>query len=193
MVERTQVRYDGLSRLRVCVSFACVAAALVAGGCGENSSSTARTGQSSSLNHAGSTGSIASSRPPSSGDPPSRSQLIARADVICGRLNTKFAAGKATGVGMREIARFAPPHAALEWTALAELSKLAPPPSIARDWRQMIAYRRTLAEELVELGQDAKANDAAAIKALTASKKRVHGELLTTATRAGFKDCSRVG
>ena len=119
--------------------------------------------------------------------------MIAGADAICGRLNAKFAAGKATSLRVREIARLAPSRAALERTTATELSKLTPPASIASDWRQIIAYRKTLAEELVKLGQDAKLNDAAGIRALAASKKRVHGQLLSTATRDGFKDCSRVG
>jgi hypothetical protein len=118
--------------------------------------------------------------------------LIARADTICRGLDTKRAAVNPANLSMREIARFAPPRAALEQAAVTELSKLTPPASIARDWRQVIAYRTTLTKELFKLGSDAKVNDAPGIRALAASKKLVHQKLLTVATRDGFKYCSGV-
>lgn len=177
------------------MSFVLVAAALAAGGCSGGTSETKSSqtssngsGQALSSSHARPAGS-----PPSSAEgSPARSQLIARADTICKRLDTKLAAISPANLSMREIARFAPPRAALEQAAVMELSKLAPPASIARDWQQLIAYRRTLMEELFELGRDAKANDAAGIRALSASKKLVHQKLLTVATRDGFKYCSAV-
>jgi hypothetical protein len=119
--------------------------------------------------------------------------MVVRADAICRRLNTQIEANKQANLGVHEIARFAPRNAALEKAALKELSKLKPPASIARDWRQVIAYRRTLLEELVKLGRYAKANNTQAIHKLAASKKRAHQQLLTIATRDGFKDCPQIG
>lgn len=191
-VERTQAWHGGPSCPRVWVSFVLVAAALAAGGCSAGASET-ESSQSPTLSHAGSTGSLPASSPPPSGDPLSRSQLIARADAICRGLDTKLATVNPASLSMHEIARFAPPRAVLERTAVAELSKLMPPASITRDWRQVIAYRSTLTNELFKLGSDAKANDAAGIRALAVSKKLVHQKLLTVATRDGFKYCSRVG
>lgn len=115
--------------------------------------------------------------------------MVVRADAICRRLNTQIEANKQASLSATEIARFAPRNAALEKTALKELSKLKPPASIARDWRQVIAYRRTLMEELAKLGRYAKANNTQAIHKLSESKKRVHQKLLTIAKRDGFKDC----
>lgn len=155
------------------MSLVLVAAALAAGGCGGGSSDARSAG------------------PLPDGSP--RSQLIARADAICRRLNAQIKANKQSSLRLNEIARFAPRNAALEATALKELSKLTPPASIARDWHQVIAYRRTLMEELVKLGRYAKANNARAIHKLAASKKRVHQKLLATATRNGFKDCPQIG
>lgn len=173
--ERMQVWRGGLLRLRIYMPFVLVAAALAAGGCG-GGSSDARS---------------AEPLPNSASSP--RSQLIARADAICRRLNTKIAAHKPANLGLAEIARGAPRNAAFEKTALEELRKLTPPASMARDWRRMIAYRILLMEELVELGRYAKAKDARGIKTLTASKKRLHGKLFTTATHGGFKVCPQIG
>jgi len=159
------------------------AAMLAAAGCGGSST-------------AAPSGSAASRTEPTesrtSNDSAARSRLIAKADAICRRLNRELAAAPSR-LEARQIASSAPRNAALERRALAELGRLRPPASLARDWRQIIAYRRTLAEELAELGRYAKAGDVPAMKALGASKKRVHQKLSELATRDGFKDCSRVG
>jgi hypothetical protein len=116
--------------------------------------------------------------------------LIAQADPICRRLNVELAA--ASRASHVAIATSALRHAALERAAVAELSKLTPPASLANDWRQIIKYRRTLAEELVKLGGYAKANDTQKVKALAVSKTRVHKKLFEIAKRDGFEHCSRV-
>jgi len=172
---------SGLLRLKVYGSLALVAAALAAGGCGGGSSD------------AKSAGSLASGNPTPSGSSRVPSQLVARADAICRRLNTEIVATNPSKLQIRKIVSLTPQRVALERTALKELSKLAPPASIARDWRQMMAYRKTLIEELIRLGRYAKANDTQSIKSLAVSKKRVHQRLFATATRDGFKDCARVG
>jgi hypothetical protein len=139
-------------------------------------------------------GSSSKAEPRGSSGPPSESaaaaRLIAQADPICRRLNVELAAAaRASHVA---IATSALRNAVLERTAVAQLSKLTPPASLAQDWRQILRYRRTLAEELVKLGGYAKANDAQAIKALAVSKKRVHKKLFEIARRDGFEHCSRV-
>jgi hypothetical protein len=119
------------------------------------------------------------------------SRLIASADAICRRFNKELTG--ASRPQASKVARTAPRNAALEQRAVAELSKLTPPASLARDWKQIIAYRRTLAEELVTLARDAKADNVQGMQALAASKKRVHDELTKLAAHDGFTDCSSVG
>jgi hypothetical protein len=125
----------------------------------------------------------------SSSDPAAASALIAKADAICRRANHELAASP-PHLEASQIARSAPRNAALETRAVAELAKLTPPASLALDFRQIIAYRRTLAGELIKLARSAKANDARGMQALAASKKQVHRKLSELATRNGFKDCS---
>jgi hypothetical protein len=151
-----------------------ILAALMAAGCGGGSSKTEPSG---------------SSRPP--GESVTVARLIAQADPICRRLNVELAAA-ARARSSVALATSALRNAALERTAVAELSKLTPPAALAQDWRQILEYRRTLAEELVKLGGYAKANDTQAIKALAVSKKRVHKQLFEIARRDGFAHCSRV-
>jgi hypothetical protein len=175
----------------MCVSFVLMAAVLAVGACGGGSGDP-KSRQTLSLGHAGLAGALhfgASGASGAAGLP--QSPFIARADAICRGLDSRLAAVKPASLRVPEIARFAPPRAALEKTAVTELSRLTPPRSIARDWRLMITYRRTLAEELAKLGQNAKVGDARGIQALAVSKKRVHQKLFTVATREGFKYCLR--
>ncbi len=166
-----------------------VAATLVLGaaGCG-GGSSQARSSEPPSAHSGSSSSSTAAS------DPRSSVGFIGQSDAICRRLNTQLAIGrKPGGLTVSEMATLLPPRATLERQTAKELSTLTPPATLARDWRQILAYRRTLADELAQLGQDAKAKDVKAVKALIPSKKRTHGKLSALATRAGFKDCSTVG
>jgi hypothetical protein len=168
------------SRWRYGGSLLLAAGALALGGCG-GASSSARSSEGFT------------SASPASGSSLSRSAFIARADAICKRLNAEMAKVKAKSTSLPEITRVAPVHAALEQGAVSELGQLVPPSSIAREWQQIVAYRRTLAAELVKLGKDAKAKDSAGVKALTASKRSVHKQLLAAGAQAGFKDCPQVG
>jgi hypothetical protein len=121
----------------------------------------------------------------------STTQLIAHGDAICRRLNAELA--KAKAIDTQEILRVVPRNVSLERKSLEELSHLVPPASITTDWKRILGYRRSLANELVALLRRARQHDAAAVAALTASKKREHAALRETATRHGFKDCAELG
>jgi len=141
-----------------------------------------------------STGAPLTSTPPSESPPPSDTKasaaLIAKADAICKRLDAHLIAAPPGHLDLSAIARSAPHNAELERHVVASLSKLIPPVTMTHDWAQIIAYRRTLTEELLKLGRAAKAGDRAAVEALGASKKRVHEGLYALATRDGFKSCA---
>lgn len=158
--------------MRMLMSMALVAALSVAVGCSGSSSVSSTPSRSSAY-------------------PPSTSQLIERADAICERLIVEFAAVRARSQSLPELARIVPHRVVLERRVAEELGELTPPAAIARGLQKVVAYRRTLAQELAELGLDAKRRDVAAIRVLAASKGRLHRELLATATSAGFKSCGR--
>lgn len=124
----------------------------------------------------------------SSGSP----SVIVKADAICRRLNNELTAAPPRGVEASQIARSAPHNAALEQRAIVELTRITPPTALAGDWRQMIAYRQTLADDLLKLARYAKANDAVSMQALAVSKKRAHQKLSELATRDGFNDCAHL-
>jgi hypothetical protein len=151
-------------------------AALALTGCGGSSRPTATTAR------------------PASGSSPPTSRLTASADTICRRLNDELTATQpGRDANHADLARNALRHAALERQATKSLSGLTPPASLARDWAQILAYRRRLAAELVTIGHDWELNDTQAIRTLGAAKKQIHVKMATIASHDGFTDCSRVG
>jgi hypothetical protein len=122
-----------------------------------------------------------------------RSRFIAAADALCLRLNAAIADPAGTVLNNSNLARLAPRHAVLEKKTVGELSSLSPPASMASDWPKLLAYRRTLARELAELGTAARTGDTAAIKRLAVSKGRVHQKLAKLAARVGFTSCGQAG
>jgi cell division inhibitor SulA len=121
------------------------------------------------------------------------SPLVAKADAICDELNRRLADVHVSSTDDHELARITPVSAALEEQAIRDLSVLTPPASLARDWQQMMGYRRTLARELKQLGRAAKAKDEHRVQSLIASKKLVHHKLELIATHAGLVACARLG
>jgi hypothetical protein len=162
----------GRSRLTsVCTT---VALALAFAGCGSGSSHIV-----SAASHA-------------AGSTAPADELVTKADTICKRVDTVLVTSRRGSLDLPAIARSAPHNAALERVALTELSELKVPASLSRDWAQIVAYRRTLARELVELGRAARADDRRAVQALAKSKMQVHYKLSALARRDGFRYCSGV-
>jgi hypothetical protein len=128
-----------------------------------------------------------------SSKPLTRMQLIAKADSICKRVNDQLKSSNNTIKSKNDIARIVPRIAAFEQTALAELSKLVPPAAMANDWKTIIAGAQTLADNTAKLGEYAKANNIKAAKGLIAKSENVQHQMLATAKRDGFKDCSETG
>jgi predicted nucleic acid-binding protein len=123
-----------------------------------------------------------------------QAELIGKADTICVRLKTQLS-GPALNAeigNVSSVARIASRRAAIERAALAELGKLTPPTSLASDWQQVIADRRILADDLVKLGEYAKANNVKSLDALYLSSAKVGVRMIAMAKRDGFKQCSRV-
>lgn len=120
-------------------------------------------------------------------------RFVAQADAICQRLNAQFAASKPNSQDVSEIARIAPERTALEEQTVVELSHLEPPPAVAVAFRKIVADRRTLAQELAQLGDAAKRKDTKELNRLAASKLRMHSQLHGVASTAGFESCGLVG
>jgi hypothetical protein len=119
-----------------------------------------------------------------------RARLIAEADVICKRRNAALEALPLSGSSARPVERYAARSAALEASALTELSGLAVPPSMAHEWQQMLNYTQAIRGDFINLREDAKRDDTRSVPALSRSLTAVKHQLQIVATSAGFKDCS---
>jgi hypothetical protein len=172
-----------------------VAATLATTGCGgskNESTATSSTAVSSiattSVTNASSpTGSTGNG----SGKPLSASQLVVKADAICAQLNIEL--NKDRVRTEQDIVRVVPHRVTIEQAALAELSKLRPPISLARDYQQMLATRRTLIEDTSRLGSDAAAKDSQAVQVAFSSGTALIRQMAVTARRDGFKYCGQLG
>jgi hypothetical protein len=171
--------------------FVLIAVTLAAGGCG-GSKGGSSTASSTTVSGAGtSASSQVSSTATGSGKPLSAAQLVAKADAICAQLNTELDRDHIRR--QQDIARIVPHRVAAEQAALTALSILTPPASMAHDYRQMLATRRTLIEDTTKLGQAAAADGTNADTSLYASSTALVRQMATTAQRDGFKSCGKLG
>jgi hypothetical protein len=152
---------------------------LAVSGCGGSSSSTT-TNSTTSSNSAGNGGASKTL---------TRAELIAKADVICARVNAKLAANVITY--QREIPRAAAQLAAFERVSLVEFRKLEPPAELVGDWKQLVADAQTLAAETAEYGESAKPGKSKDERGLVASSEATRQQAIGIAKRDGFVACAR--
>jgi hypothetical protein len=125
----------------------------------------------------------------SSGSPPlTRSQLIAKADPICARVNAKFKT--ITDNTQAELADVAPGIAAAEQQAATELANLTPPSSMAKNWTVIVNDFQIVAADVRKLSEDAKANNVKGETPSIASLTTAQHERAVAAGHSGFKDCA---
>ncbi len=126
----------------------------------------------------------------SSAKPLTRAELTAKADAICGSVSAKLAAKTVKSV--QDIARTAPELASFEQTALAELSKLVPPADLESDWKTFVAGAQKLAENTLDLGEYAKADNLKGAGGLILSSEAIQQRMVKIARRDGLKGCEQV-
>jgi hypothetical protein len=172
---------------RLAVAFVLAATTLAASGCGGSSKATSTPAPATSAaNTTSSTATEASVKP--SGKPLSRSELIARADAICYRLNARRSA---TTIGRpQDYERVVPALASYELAAATEMGKLVPPASMAHDWQQIVAGSRTVAAATGRFHTYAEAKAGTLAHTIDLVLGKGIDELVHAAKRAGFKDCS---
>lgn len=120
-----------------------------------------------------------------------RAELIAKADVICGRINNEIST--LTYKTPQDIALLAPKLASYEEASLVELRKLKAPTALAADWARILADTSLLARDTARLGAYAQQRNFSAGFALIAKDQPTHVQALAIAKRDGFGQCSRPG
>jgi hypothetical protein len=128
-----------------------------------------------------------------------KAQLIAQADPICKQVALKRAAankavekvGSSTTKELQVLARLAPPIAAEEHAAVAQLHALKAPTSLEADWQQLLAGIGQLADDTTEIAAHAKSNDLKGVESVTSSGRKLREQLTAIAKRDGFTYCGR--
>jgi hypothetical protein len=169
-------------------ALALVATALAASGCGSSAKSSTQTTSSSLATSSTQATSPPTTQTPAQSGPLTRATLIAKADEICRRINAKRGTIKITS--MQDFVRYLLPLATEERAELAELRRLTPPPSMASDWRAILAGNRTIAADYAKIAEYVRANnEIRGVHGLFAVTARAQARITATARRAGFKDC----
>jgi hypothetical protein len=116
------------------------------------------------------------------------SALTTSAEAICAKRNNAIAA-VSSGVGSeKSIKHIARERAAVEQSALEELSRLTAPASLEPNWRTFIAYRRTLIQDWTRLVKEGLSDGYGT--ALTAAAQ-TQSNMLAVAKRIGFVACTQ--
>lgn len=117
-----------------------------------------------------------------------RSDLIARADAICRRVNAKL-----TGTRIRSKRTFVE-LAVYEHAAVTEMRKLIPPASMEKGWGQIVSGAQARADATANLGKyslaEAFRGTPATRSAYTAGVEGAR-RMLAAAQREGLKDCAQ--
>jgi hypothetical protein len=180
----------------VAIVVTALAITLIATGCGSSSKSR-ETGSSANSNSV--LNSAASSAPATKptgtvtvviGKPLSHARWIAKGDAICRRL-----LGELTTLSVKSTAeypRVLPQGAAFMRTALAQLAKLVPPTSQAKDWNEFLNTNLQWAEASEALAKFGYLGKAITKSQQALIQQKLERRGIAIATRDGFKVCSRV-
>jgi hypothetical protein len=207
---------DRTMRVRTCFATLLILPALLVVACGGGGGSTSDP----TSRAAGGATTTAAIHPTSSVAGPSHGAgYISTAEAICERLKSDVHPDRSEG--LQEIIRIAPQNEALEQRAVSELSKIAPPRALAREWAQFLAVRGLLARQLGTLAVTGERFEARALEELRAAKphtrnpqqllagkahaqaralerviaakRRAHSSLRVVAAHLGLSTCARVG
>lgn len=121
--------------------------------------------------------------------PLTRAQLLAKADAICKRIDTRLSG--TTIKSEKQLIHFLPRVAGFEQQALVELSKLNPPSKMAEDWKKIVAGAQTIADSTAKLSEAARLKELKTVHEVLSEIGKVQTSITTVAKRDGFKNCSQ--
>jgi hypothetical protein len=161
-----------------------VALVLVISGCGGAGKSTV---ESASKTQGASTASSPTQSP--TARHVSRAQLTAEVNEICRRTEARRAPLRIATAA--DYATVLPQVAAYQRTMVAELRRLAPPPSFAAGWAQFLTQAGTLASDAARVGEYAQQSNLQAghrfLEGFATARLKLHA----IARRVGFRGCAK--
>lgn len=160
---------------------------LAASGCG---GSTKSPSQATPTTQAASTASAEEVSHAQHQTPPlTKSQLIAKADTICRRVNAKRAS--IIIKTPQDFPRLLPGLATYEYAAVVEMRKLTPPASMKTSWQKIITGAKLTADAAAARGKYVTTTNPDGMGPLSLTAAHTAQESLALAQREGFHDCSK--
>jgi hypothetical protein len=167
-----------------------VLAAVLLAGCGSSAKTTSSSSSGAATQTSPQTTSSANVSSTSPSAALSHAQLISRADAVCAKNNitSKAATTKiSTPAQLREVAS---ERASVEQSALVDLAKLTPPPTLTSQWEAFLTARRKIVHALTEISEGGTVEKrGAAFTAFTQAESKIFAEAKAT----GLQVCSRLG
>jgi hypothetical protein len=166
-------------------TLAATGAVLAAAGCGGSSkSSSAGTGNGTASNST----TAADTTPKPTGPQLSRTQLIAKADAVCARVNKKR--NSVSLSSPESYMTLLSPFAAYEKNAMAELARLNPPSSLKNNWEKFVRGDESVANTTSKLAQYAAEGNIKITQSLVIALNQTERQVTATAKHAGFVACA---
>ena len=114
---------------------------------------------------------------------------MAEADGICKRLDADLLSTVLSVVHKTGARQPASETQAEETAGEKQLEQMTPPTALAPTWRQILSYRSTLTNEVLQARLHTKGSAGAS----ASHPAGIRMLLRTTATQAGFKECATLG
>ncbi|MGI8557746.1 MAG: hypothetical protein ACR2ND_05480 [Solirubrobacteraceae bacterium] len=125
----------------------------------------------------------------SSTSPLSKSELVAKGDAICKRVNDGIRNVGPTNTAA-DVAKVAPKVYALEQQGVNDLRKLTPPGAVASDYTSFLDKTQVLTDDANKIGAAAKTNDKKTAQTIASEAASASASATSSASKLGFKDCA---
>jgi hypothetical protein len=118
----------------------------------------------------------------------SKSELVAKGDAICKRINTRMAK-EPDPKTTQDLQRLANRTVELSDPAIADMGKLEPPSHLESDFKKFVASLKRQRDLTKQIGAAAGKDDTAKIQEIGAEAQKAQDEYRRLTGKIGFKEC----
>jgi hypothetical protein len=118
----------------------------------------------------------------------SKSELVAKGDAICKRINTRMAK-EPDPKTTQDLQRLANRTVELSDPAIADMGKLEPPSDLESDFQKFVASLKRQRDLTKQIGAAAGKDDTAKIQEIGAEAQKAQDEYRRLTGKIGFKEC----
>ena len=118
----------------------------------------------------------------------SKSELVAKGDAICKRINTRMAK-QPDPKSAKDLQRLANKTVALSDPAIDDMEELEPPSELEADFDKFVASLKRQRDLTRKIGEAAGEGDTAELQKVGADAQKAQKEYRRLSGRIGFKEC----